>query len=242
MLKELLPITRFSVVLDFVFRRYYKQYILFHFCPRELPYYSCSSEFSFTPSIENALSLFGLDWSLCWTCCAALFCHLRNFNDRRKQFDICRIVEIVMQISSFALCGISRCTITLISMDRSLALLFGIRYRQIVTLKRVRSTMIIFWILLLSVSLLYLLKEDAFMITFCVFALFCLAISTFSFLKIHFTLRHRQSQVVSQSEREHRQMTTRANVFSFVSLDLLNIDIVLSSICCGSNSKSFVWW
>lgn len=74
-----------------------------------------------------------------------------------ERFDICRIAEIVMQISSFALCGISLCTITLISMDRSLALLFGIRYRQIVTLKRVRSTMIIFWILLLSVSLLYLL-------------------------------------------------------------------------------------
>ena len=149
-----------------------------------------------------------------------------------ERFDICRIAEIVMQISSFALCGISLCTITLISMDRSLALLFGIRYRQIVTLKRVRSTMIIFWILLLSVSLLYLLKEDAFMITFCVFALFCLAVSTFSFLKIYFTLRHRQSQVVSQSEREHRQMSTRANVFKYKRTVALSVWIYLILTLC----------
>ena len=149
-----------------------------------------------------------------------------------ERFDICRIAEIVMQISSFALCGISLCTITLISMDRSLALLFGIRYRQIVTLKRVRSTMIIFWILLLSVSLLQLLKEDAFMITFCVFALFCLVVSTFSFLKIYFTLRHRQSQVVSQSEREHRQMSTRANVFKYKRTVALSVWIYLILTLC----------
>lgn len=149
-----------------------------------------------------------------------------------ERFDICRIAEILMQISSFALCGISLCTITLISMDRSLALLFGIRYRQIVTLKRVRSTVIIFWILLLSVSLLYLLKEDAVMITFCVFALFCLAVSTFSFLKIYFTLRHRQSQVVSQSEREHRQMSTRANVFKYKRTVALSVWIYLILTLC----------
>ena len=149
-----------------------------------------------------------------------------------ERFDICRIAEILMQISSFALCGISLCTVTLVSMDRSLALLFGIRYRQIVTLKRVRSTVIIFWILLLSVSLLYLLKKDAVMITFCVFALFCLAVSTFSFLKIYFTLRHRQSQVVSQSEREHRQMSTRANVFKYKRTVALSVWIYLILTLC----------
>ena len=119
-------------------------------------------------------------------------------------------------------------------MDRSLALLLGIRYRQIVTLKRVRSAMILFWIMLLSVSLLYLLKEDAFMIslTFCVFALLCLAVSTFCFLKIYFTLRRRQLQAVFQSEREHRQISTQANEFRYKKTVALSMRIYLILILC----------
>ena len=35
-----------------------------------------------------------------------------------ERFDICRIAEIIMQISSFALCGISLCTITLANFDK----------------------------------------------------------------------------------------------------------------------------
>ena len=70
------------------------------------------------------------------------------------------------------------------------------------------------------------------MITFCVFALFCLVVSTFSFLKIYFTLRHRQSQVVSQSEREHRQMSTRANVFKYKRTVALSVWIYLILTLC----------
>ena len=41
-------------------------------------------------------------------------------------------------ISSYVLCGVSLLTLTAISVDRLLALLLGIKYRQIVTLKRTR--------------------------------------------------------------------------------------------------------
>ena len=45
-------------------------------------------------------------------------------------------------VSSYILCGVSALTSTAISLDRLLALLLGLRYRQVVTLKRVRVVLL----------------------------------------------------------------------------------------------------
>ena len=52
-----------------------------------------------------------------------------------EHWSLCRYARDAVCISSFALCGVSLLTLTAISVDRLLALLLGIRYRQIVTLK-----------------------------------------------------------------------------------------------------------
>ena len=49
-------------------------------------------------------------------------------------------------MSSYALCGVSLLTLTALSIDTLLALLLGIRYRQIVTLKRTCIITATFWI------------------------------------------------------------------------------------------------
>ena len=54
----------------------------------------------------------------------------------REHWSLCRYAEDGIQISGYALCGVSLLTSTAISVDRLLALLLGIRYRQTVTLKR----------------------------------------------------------------------------------------------------------
>lgn len=51
----------------------------------------------------------------------------------RKRLSSCHITEGVVQISGAILCGISIFTLTAMSVDRLLALLLGLRYRQIVT-------------------------------------------------------------------------------------------------------------
>ena len=55
-----------------------------------------------------------------------------------EHWSLCRYARGATYISSFALCGVSLLTLTAISVDRLLALLLGIKYRQIVTLKRTR--------------------------------------------------------------------------------------------------------
>ena len=54
-----------------------------------------------------------------------------------EHWKICRYAIIAVTIVSFILCGVSLFTLTAISVDRLLALLLGLRYKQVVTLKRV---------------------------------------------------------------------------------------------------------
>ena len=52
--------------------------------------------------------------------------------------------------SGFILCGVSALTSTAISVDRLLALLLGLRYRHVVTLKRVRVVITCLWLIAAS--------------------------------------------------------------------------------------------
>ena len=65
-----------------------------------------------------------------------------------EHWSLCRYARDGVQISSYALCGVSLLTLTAISVDRLLAaLLLGTRYRQIITLKRTYIITTTFWIL-----------------------------------------------------------------------------------------------
>ena len=59
--------------------------------------------------------------------------------------NVCRYVDVVVAITSYILCAVSLLTLTAISVDRLLALLLGLRYRQVVTLRRAYGTVIAFW-------------------------------------------------------------------------------------------------
>jgi len=66
--------------------------------------------------------------------------------------DICYYAVLMSDFSSYTLCSVSLLTLTAISVDRLLALLLGLRYRQVVTLKRTRITAICLWILSIFVA------------------------------------------------------------------------------------------
>ena len=54
----------------------------------------------------------------------------------KKKWDICYYTLLTEYFSGVTLCSVSLITLTAISVDRLLALLLGLRYRQVVTLKR----------------------------------------------------------------------------------------------------------
>ena len=52
------------------------------------------------------------------------------------QWNICFAVAAAVSIAGFSLCTVSLLTLTAMSVDRLLALLLRLRYKQVVTLKR----------------------------------------------------------------------------------------------------------
>ena len=65
----------------------------------------------------------------------------------KERWNISCYVFAVLNITAYILCGVSLFTLTAISVDRLLALLLGLRYRQVVTLKRIYRVVVVFWIL-----------------------------------------------------------------------------------------------
>ena len=97
--------------------------------------------------------------------------------------------------SSMILCGVSIFTSTAICVDRLLALLLGLRYRHVVTLRRVRAVIICFWLISVSSAVVWVCREDiARKETFAVIIPSVLT-SLFSYTWIHLKLRHQQAQV-----------------------------------------------
>ena len=89
-------------------------------------------------------------------------------------------------------CGVSLLTMTAISVDRLLALILGMRYKQVITLRRVRILVASFWLLCASIPFI----PRASLVSAHVILISCIVISTFCYFKIYFTLRHHhQTQV-----------------------------------------------
>jgi len=118
-------------------------------------------------------------------------------------------IDQLCNASSFVLCQVSVFTSSAINVDRLLALLSGLRYRQVVTLPRVRTVIICFWSIAISSGSVYFWNDSiAFTVAF-LLTTFSLTTSFFSYAKIFRKLRQHQSQVhsVQQGQPIGRKVT-----------------------------------
>ena len=124
----------------------------------------------------------------------------------REHWSLCQYAGDGIQISSYTLCGVSLLTFTAISVDRLLALLLGIRYRQTVTLKRTCIMTATFWILSVaagSISISHTRITRRYSI---IVIPLCSVISTASYTSIFRTLRHHQAQVHDHVQKQQSQI------------------------------------
>ena len=96
------------------------------------------------------------------------------------------------------LCGVSLLTMTAISVDRLLALLLGLRYRQVVTVRRVWALVVTLWVFSTFNAMVVFYSFRIAAGIACVVLLLCIAFSTFCYTKIYRTLRLQQTQVQDQ--------------------------------------------
>ena len=106
----------------------------------------------------------------------------------------------IQQASSVVLCGVSLLTSTAISVDRLLALSLGLRYRYVVTLRRVRALIISFWFLS-GASIGSIFISGIYYFVYAVVMLISLLISAISYAKIYFRLRHQLLHVQGQRQQ-----------------------------------------
>ena len=113
----------------------------------------------------------------------------------KERWDICYYSFRTAAFSGYTLCVVSSLTVTAISVDRLLALLLGLRYRQVVTFRRTCITVTGFWILsIVGASTLFLNRRITSWCLYIVSAL-CLVTTIFAYAKIFCTLRHNEIHV-----------------------------------------------
>ena len=117
------------------------------------------------------------------------------FHILKMNVNVLYYVYEVSRASSYILCGVSVATSTAISVDRLLALLLGLRYRHVVTLKRVCVVITCFWLMAASLGWLRLWRRDITLMAATGCLILCLITSIFCYTRIHLKLRHQQAQV-----------------------------------------------
>ena len=125
-----------------------------------------------------------------------------------QRWNVCRFAYDATYLTAVTLCSVSLLTLTAISVDRLLALLLGIRYRQVVTLKRTYVTVTVFWVLPIVVSAMHFLNHHITVWCINIGLPLCLVMSVFSYVKIFFALRHQQAQV--QNRHVHQGQPNQA--------------------------------
>ena len=100
----------------------------------------------------------------------------------------------------FAVCGISLATITVISVDRLVALQYHMRYPILVTEYRVFLSMVIIWLMIFVSSGFHLWMKVLYHLVAAIFTAICFIISTFCYIRIYLIVLQHHSQIHAQQQ------------------------------------------
>ena len=112
-----------------------------------------------------------------------------------KQLNVYKHVDSSCASFGIIFCGVSFFTVTALSVNRLLALLLGLRYRHVVTLRRVRAVIACSWFTTFLLVLVWKLRTNTANIIIIILITLSLIISLFSYTSIVLRLRHYQSRV-----------------------------------------------
>ena len=172
-----------------------------------------------------------------------------------EDWSLCRYAFDAVFITGYALCMVSLLTLTAISVDRLLALLLELRYKQVVTLKRTYIVVAIFWVASGVAALCHIVDP---LITFWfghIIMPSCLVISIASYTRIFHGLRNHHNQVQDHAQQQQSQPNALniaryrkavygalwvqiALVVCYLPYSVVSVMVTL----CGLNSSLFLPW
>lgn len=108
----------------------------------------------------------------------------------------CFYASLASWIIGNILCGVSLLTLTVISVDRLFALTLGLRYRQVVTFRRVQLILALCWLSSCANALVVLFFNFSIaLVVTLISTVLCIAFSTFCYITIFAKLSHHHAQV-----------------------------------------------
>ena len=129
-----------------------------------------------------------------------------------EHWNICFPVAVAVSVTGYSLCIVSLFTLTAVSVDRLLALLLRLRYKQVVTLKRVYLIIITFYVVSIAFSAMKIfwnsLRLSGYVMSGVI--LLCLVTPIFCYTKIFFTLLHHQNQLQDHVQQPYQ--TNQLNI------------------------------
>ena len=138
--------------------------------------------------------------------CVGLFSHpllaMFELSLVSERWNVCVFAAFASSIAGYTFSGATLLTMTAISVDRLLALLLGLRYRHVVTLKPMYVVVTAFWLGSSAVSAVQLWNFAALRwYSYSVIPL-CQATSAFCYIKIFRTLTHFRQQTSTRSANQ----------------------------------------
>ena len=153
------------------------------------------------------------------------------------------LLRKVMTTMAMAACGVSISTMTVISVDRFLALHYHMRYPNLMTTNRAMYTSATLWIINFLLSLLSFLNMNAYYFAGAIGVAFCLLFSTVCYIRIYRIVRKHQLQIQQQAvdsmnaennRNMHRSKRSAINTFIFyIVMILCYTPLIISMIMLG---------
>ena len=164
-----------------------------------------------------------------------------------EYWNFCLFMQITHFVAGFILASVSLLTMTAVSVDRLLALILGLRYKQVVTLKRTYLLLIIFWIVssILGATSSFVNHRIAIRFSYVVIGV-CLITTTVSYMKIFHGLHHNQNQLQSACATSSPQHGAIQRGSAQCTVGAVGISSLLFTVrhshSCSSWRESFSLW
>ena len=147
----------------------------------------------------------------------------------QENWSLCRYAFDATTTTAYVLLLVTLMTMTAISVDRLLAVMLGLRYKQIVTLKRTYIILTTFWVFNLVASLSGFFHHRIIFLYSYLVSPFCLVISFASYAKIFCTLRYHQAQV---RDKQPASQTNTLNMARFRKVVDSTLWVQLALVVC----------
>ena len=147
-----------------------------------------------------------------------------------KHWNICYYLLRARFQTDYIFVAVSLLTLTAISVDRLLALLLGLRYRQVVTLKRTYVFVITSWLVSTAFSAIHFWNFQISMWYAVIGVSLCLVTSLFCYTKSFLNLRHHQNQVQGQTQQPNQ--TNQLNIARYRKAVFSALLLQLTLVAC----------